>query len=295
MSKLRSVSTGFWSDPFIENLTPNQKLLFLYLITNEKTNMLGIYESSTKKISFETGIKEETVVNDLKHFERLAKVKYVNNYVILINFMKHQNFNTNMMKSAIDNYEKLPNILKDNNLIIDRKNPSKGFESLLNHFGMVRKYEEEVEYEYEEENKDENQKKSCFTFEEFWELYDKKTGKSNAESKYKSIPEKERQKIKETLPLYLQRVTDKKYQKDPCTYLKGSFWNDEILTLSEKPKTTHSELAILKAKQFYDTYKDDAEFCASHSLDLLSYGITDLRIENMPITTFYFEIIQGII
>ena len=36
MSKLRSVSTAFWSDPFIEDLNPAQKLLFLYLITNEK-------------------------------------------------------------------------------------------------------------------------------------------------------------------------------------------------------------------------------------------------------------------
>ena len=108
MAKLRSVSTAFWSDPFIEDLTPNQKLLFLYLITNEKTNMLGIYEASIKKISFETGIENTNVKKDLEEFEKLEKVKYINNYVILINFMKHQNFNTNMKKSAIDCYNSLP-------------------------------------------------------------------------------------------------------------------------------------------------------------------------------------------
>lgn len=153
MSKLRSVSTAFWSDPFIEDLTPNQKLLFLYLITNEKTNMLGIYEASVKKISFETGIKKEDVSNGLKAFERLNKVKYRNNYVILVNYMKHQNFNTNMKKSAIDIYNNLPNALKDNDLNVSKDSPTKGFETLLNHFGMVRKVEVEYEAESEEESK----------------------------------------------------------------------------------------------------------------------------------------------
>ena len=153
MSKLRSVSTSFWSDPFIEELTPNQKLLFLYLITNSRTNMLGIYEASIKKISFETGLKIETVKNDLKEFERLKKVKYINNYVVLVNYMKHQNYNTNMKKSAIDIYNNLPNELKDNKLNITKDNPLKGFESLLNHYGMVRK----IEYEYEEEREEESE------------------------------------------------------------------------------------------------------------------------------------------
>lgn len=147
MSKLRSVSTGFWSDPFVEELSPNDKLLFLYLITNDKTNMLGIYESSVRKISFETGLSQEDIKNGLKGFERVHKVRYVNNYIILINYMKHQNFNPNMKKSAIDIYNSLPNSLKDSKLIVDKSKPLEGFESLLNHFGMVRKVE--VEYEVE--------------------------------------------------------------------------------------------------------------------------------------------------
>ena len=149
MSKLRSVATGFWSDPFVEELESDEKLLFLYLITNDKTNMLGIYEASIKKICFETGLNKETVLKGLKDFERLGKVKYINNYVVLVNYMKHQNYNTNMKKSAIDIYNELPKELKDSKLNIDRSNPSEGFERLLNHYGMVRKIE--VEYEVEEE------------------------------------------------------------------------------------------------------------------------------------------------
>jgi len=147
MAKLRSVSTAFWSDPFIEELTPSEKLLYIYFITNEKTNMLGIYELSIKKICFETGLNKETVQKSLETFQRLNKIKYSKNFIILINFIKHQNYNTNMKKAAIQTYLNLPNELKVSDLTINESNPLESFETLSNHLGMVRKYE----YEYEEE------------------------------------------------------------------------------------------------------------------------------------------------
>jgi len=147
MSKLRSVSTAFWSDPFIEELNPNEKLLFLYFITNEKTNMLGIYEVSIKKISYDTGMNKEVIEDALKEFETLKKVKYINNHVILVNFIKHQNYNPNMKKSAIDVYNDLPNCLKDSDLIIDKSDVIKGFETLIKALGLVSKVEDEVEDE----------------------------------------------------------------------------------------------------------------------------------------------------
>lgn len=148
MSKLRSVSTAFWSDPFVEELTPNQKLLFLYLITNDKTNMLGIYEVSIRKISFETGIKKDEIEKGLKAFERLQKVNYIENHVILINYMKHQNFNFNMKKSAIDVYNNLPQEIKLQGInTLDKT--VECFETLLDGFGIVRKVEVEVEVEVE--------------------------------------------------------------------------------------------------------------------------------------------------
>lgn len=160
MSKLRSISTAFWSDPFIEELTAQEKLLFIYLITNEKTNMLGVYEMSVKKMSFETGIDKSKIVEILAHFEKLGKVRKVNDYIILVNFAKHQNYNPNMMKSAIDVYHNLPNFLKNSELVLDKTNPLKAFETLLKHLGMVRKIEVELEDENkgekEGENKEEN-------------------------------------------------------------------------------------------------------------------------------------------
>lgn len=158
MSKLRSVNTQFWSDPWVEDLTPSEKLLYLYFITNEKTNMLGVYELSIKKISFETGIDKKTIQNALKGFERIGKVKYTNNYIVLLNYTKHQNYNTNMKKSAIDVFNNLPKELNDSKELIDKEDVNKGFERVRKGLGMVRKIE--VEYEGEIEDEEEVEKKS---------------------------------------------------------------------------------------------------------------------------------------
>jgi hypothetical protein len=153
MSKLRSVNTAIWSDVWFENLSTSEKLLFIYLITNEKTNMLGVYEVSIKKISFETGINVETVQKALKGFESAGKIKYELNRVILFNYIKHQSFNHNMKKSAIDCYNELPNELKIKELPNKLERTEKGFETLTKGFGMVRKDEVEVEVEREVEYK----------------------------------------------------------------------------------------------------------------------------------------------
>jgi len=147
MSKKRSVNTAFWSDPFIEDIAPEYKLLFLYLITNEKTNMLGIYEASKRKMSFETGLSLETIKDGLEVFERLGKVKYVDNYIILVNYMKHQKYNTNMKKSAIETFNELPMSVRTGLDSLDKSKVEESFKTLLEEYSHAEKLiiKEEVE------------------------------------------------------------------------------------------------------------------------------------------------------
>lgn len=171
MSKLRSINTVVWSDTWFETLNPSAKLLFIYLFTNEKTNMLGVYEISLRKVSFETGIPIEDVDKYLKDFELSFKIKYHNNMVLLLNFLKHQNYNFNMMKSAIRIYNKLPKELKFNNISEIEEN-LKGFETLCNGFAGVSKEEVELEVEYELEVEVEDEcKKFVDDFQKFKILF----------------------------------------------------------------------------------------------------------------------------
>lgn len=69
---------------------------------------------------------------------------------------------------------------------------------------------------------------TIFSFDEFWETYNKKTGKANCERIYARLKDKDYVKIKETLPIYLDSVKDKQFLKNPQTYLNGRIWEDEI-------------------------------------------------------------------
>ena len=68
MAKNRYIDTKFWTDTYITNLDPIEKLLFLYALTNPHTNIAGIYEISIKQIAFDTGIDKEMVEKIFQRF-----------------------------------------------------------------------------------------------------------------------------------------------------------------------------------------------------------------------------------
>ncbi|MBP9791559.1 MAG: hypothetical protein KBD57_13530 [Bacteroidia bacterium] len=76
MAIFRKVHIQFWSDVFIQSLTPEQKFFFLYLLTNEKTKQCGIYEITTRHISYDTGYNIETVNKLLEFFENSGKILF---------------------------------------------------------------------------------------------------------------------------------------------------------------------------------------------------------------------------
>lgn len=173
MDVRRSINTRIWCDEWFEELTPSQKLLWLYLLTNQLTNMLGVYEISFKKISFETGLNSDTITKAFEGFERDGKAFYFNGFVVLINWLKNQSLNTNMRVSALTVFDQLPNTLKDRLKI----KASEGFESLYKGFEMLSKIEKEIEKEIESENS--NPQKSLFS-----SFYDVEIEKSNSDPDY---------------------------------------------------------------------------------------------------------------
>lgn len=69
MAKFRLVYTNFWNDTKVEEeLTPEEKYFFLYLLTNPHTTQTGIYQITRKKMEFDLGYSLETVDALLKRF-----------------------------------------------------------------------------------------------------------------------------------------------------------------------------------------------------------------------------------
>lgn len=100
MAKKRMISTNFWSDPWVvDELNPLDRYLFLYFLTNEKTNISGAYELSLRTISNETGIEKEEVMRMLKRLE--SRLVYEKGWVILRKAVKHQNYRSPKIESAL--------------------------------------------------------------------------------------------------------------------------------------------------------------------------------------------------
>lgn len=149
MDTRRSINTRIWSDQWVEKLKPDEKLVWIYLLTNRDTNLLGIYEISLGRISYETGLTAIRVETIMKGFETVRKAFYFSGTVFLPNWLKNQSMNPNMMKYAKKLYDGLHNDLisklKDNGF--------EGFESITK--GLPKGSVIEIEIESEKESEKE--------------------------------------------------------------------------------------------------------------------------------------------
>jgi len=92
MAEYRTIRMSFWNDPYIEELEPKVKLLYIYLFTSPYTNNIGVLEATRRKIAFETGLSTQDVDKGLEKLEQDGKIicdsKY--NLVFVVRFIKHQ-------------------------------------------------------------------------------------------------------------------------------------------------------------------------------------------------------------
>ncbi|HDY86593.1 MAG TPA: hypothetical protein ENH82_00585 [bacterium] len=102
MSKNRRISTRMWRDEYFNNLSPLEKLLFVYCLTSPDTSLCGIYEVPKSIISADTGIEPSKIMTIFKRFETDNKIIYKNGWIAIKNFMKYQNYNIPMQKNADD-------------------------------------------------------------------------------------------------------------------------------------------------------------------------------------------------
>lgn len=68
------------------------------------------------------------------------------------------------------------------------------------------------------------------TYSDFWDAYDKKVGdKVKVEKKWVSLSDSDRKNVMDYIPLYKESQPNKKFRKDPITFLNNKSWLDEII------------------------------------------------------------------
>lgn len=100
----RIVYTEFWSDPKVmEDMTPEDKYFYLYLLTNPCTNMIGIYRIVKKQMAFDLGYSIESINSLMSRF--------INNHKLI-------SYNEETKEICIKNYGKY-NLNKGGKPMID--------------------------------------------------------------------------------------------------------------------------------------------------------------------------------
>ncbi len=109
MAKKRYINTKFWSDTFVVELNPLDRYLFLYLLTNEHTDICGIYELPWRVMARETGLDDDMLQ---KMFTRLdGKIYYIDGWIYIKNFVKHQAVNESIETGIKRSMALVPNYI----------------------------------------------------------------------------------------------------------------------------------------------------------------------------------------
>lgn len=215
MAAYRKISITFWSDPFVQTLTPEGKYFYLYLMTNTKTSQCGIYEITINHMSFETGYNNATIEKLLKQFQQNGRVKYSKetNEIALKNWPKYNLSESPKVKACVSN--ELKSI----------KNPA-----LIEYLYSINTSSQETKEETKEEKETKPQEAEVWpSFDDFWDLYDKKVDRNKCEKKYKKIEQGAREKIMHHLGMYVAATPDKQFRKNPETYLNNQSWENEVI------------------------------------------------------------------
>lgn len=109
MADYRQVHTKIWDDPWYVDLSPEGKLFFIWLVTNDKASVSGLYEFSVAVAARETGIDRKVITECIKQFTADGKIMVEGNYIWVKNLRKYNDSGSpNAYKRIMTDLELLP-------------------------------------------------------------------------------------------------------------------------------------------------------------------------------------------
>lgn len=88
--KTRIIHTKLWRDEWFASLSKDAKLLWQYLLTNERINISGVYELSDREIVFDTSI-DTSMLPSLKK-ELSDKALFLDGWVRILNVERYNKY-----------------------------------------------------------------------------------------------------------------------------------------------------------------------------------------------------------
>ncbi len=93
MAIYRSIQTAFWQDAkVLEEMTPEDRYFYLYLLTNPAVKQVGIYQLTRKQMAFELGYSMESINALLErfiHHHDIIRYDYDTREICIVNWGKY--------------------------------------------------------------------------------------------------------------------------------------------------------------------------------------------------------------
>ncbi|TVT39616.1 hypothetical protein FNT36_18415 [Hymenobacter setariae] len=116
-----------------------------------------------------------------------------------------------------------------------------------------------------------------FPFADFWQAYGKKEDKHKCEQRWNTLTPAERQAALAHIPGYVAATPEKRYRKNPLTYLNGKCWQDEELptTRSGQPPAPVPAPALLPAPELNEDFlaEQQARAAAEQEAHFAKYAV----------------------
>ena len=196
----------FWDFTFEnpEKIKPNHCALYLFIV--EHCNRLGWkrkFGLPTTMAKDAIGIRSyNTYINTLNDLVAFGLIE-------MLEVSKNQ-YSSNIV--AISNFDKALDKALDKASI---KHVTKQSESTIQSIDSIDKH---ITINIEQ------------SFDTFWNTYDKKIDSKKCKDKFFKLSENDINKILNVVSDYVKSTPDKKFRKNPITWLNGNCWNDEINT-----------------------------------------------------------------
>ena len=263
MSKYRFLPTSVWSNDVFIKMSPEQKLIYIYLVTSPYTTMCGIFNLSVSTMGHFLGLRNDNIESAFKGF-LLAFSDWVQydektGEVALLYWPKFALVNANIgaIKKAereleeVQSMELLKAVIERNSATLskmylkrlrqlhtERLNREKTLFNTCtpyqtNDVAQVPENEaSNLQNEKEKETiiyKDQNAHFDQDMFLTFWEVFGNKVGKKRAATAFKRLTKKNKKLCIDKIPEYKKYLkTTGISQMHPTTWINGERWNDDF-------------------------------------------------------------------
>lgn len=138
--KTRILHTRFWDDSLVCSLSAKEKLFFIYLLTNERNNLIGVYELSDKRIMNDLDITKTELQSGKEKLMFDKKVIFYKGWIKIINHDKYNTFSGEKNEIAKKReWSEVPEKLRGNDTSIDTSMDSGDIPLLINNINKNKK------------------------------------------------------------------------------------------------------------------------------------------------------------